>query len=159
MPNRLGTLQASLLQRFDSALPYDAVGGVDSRPYVINPGYLTPPSTVSYYFSGRNAFRFDPAWSTDISLEWSRHLGSRASTFFRVVTTNLFNRSAVVSGDSTILTAALPGSVPGLQPFNPFTTAPIEGVNWARSPTFGQPTGPDSYQVPRTFSCSLGFRF
>lgn len=159
VPNRLGTLQASLLQRFDSALPYDAVGGVDSRPYVINPGYLTPPSTVSYYFSGRNAFRFDPAWSTDISLEWSRHLGSRASTFFRVVTTNLFNRSAVVSGDSTILTAALPGSVPALQPFNPFTTAPIEGVNWARSPTFGQPTGPDSYQVPRTFSCSLGFRF
>jgi hypothetical protein len=71
----------------------------------------------------------------------------------------VFNNSRAVGGDSTVLTAASPGTVTGLQAFNPFTTTPVEGVNWVKSSVFGQPSGVGDYQPARTFSCSLGIRF
>ena len=43
--------------------------------------------------------------------------------------------------------------------FNPFTTTPVEGVNCKKDSTYGQPSGPGSYQAPRDFSFSVGFRF
>jgi len=43
--------------------------------------------------------------------------------------------------------------------FNPFTTTPVEGVNYKKDSTYGQPSGPSSYQAPRDFSFSVGFRF
>jgi hypothetical protein len=46
-----------------------------------------------------------------------------------------------------------------IAPFNPFTTTPVEGVNWQKGPTFGQPTSRYAYQTPRTVSFSVGFRF
>jgi len=47
-------------------------------------------------------------------------------------------------------------------PFNPFTTQPVEGVNWRKGvgpPAFGAPTSRFAYQTPRTFQFSLGLRF
>ena len=79
--------------------------------------------------------------------------------FLRAVVSNLFNNSGVVGGDSTALTAASPGTAKGLQPFNPFTTTPVEGVNWVKADTFGQPSGVGDYQPARTFSFSVGVRF
>ena len=67
--------------------------------------------------------------------------------------------SAVISGDSTVLTPASHGSATGLLPFNPFTERPVRGVNWTYGPAFGEPTGTGDYQQPRTFSCSVGLRF
>jgi len=157
---RLGQFNLGLLQRFDSALPYDASGPVNSRRWVANPGYLTPPSTVGYYFSPRFGLRWDNAWNTDVSVNWSKKIAQvRTEVFFRGVITNIFNNSAVVSGNSTILTAASPGSRTDLQPFNPFLDTPAMGVHWGYSPSFGQPIGPGSFQTPRTFSCSAGIRF
>ena len=46
-----------------------------------------------------------------------------------------------------------------LAAFNPFTETPVEGVNWKKGPSYGQPTSPNSYQAPRDFSFSVGFRF
>jgi hypothetical protein len=43
--------------------------------------------------------------------------------------------------------------------FNPFTTTPVEGVNWKKDSLFGQPSSPSSYQAPRDASFSVGFRF
>ena len=48
MSKAYGSVNIGVVQRFDSALPYDASGPSDPRPYVTNPGYLTPPSTVTY---------------------------------------------------------------------------------------------------------------
>jgi outer membrane receptor protein involved in Fe transport len=157
----LGQLNVGVVQRFDSALPYDASGSIDSRPYVTNPGYVTPPSTVTYYFSDRFGLRFDNIWTTDVSFNWSKRLPNlrTAEVFFRGVVSNVFNNSEAVGGDSTVLTAASPGTVTGLQAFNPFTTTPVEGVNWVKSSVFGQPSGVGDYQPARTFSCSLGIRF
>jgi hypothetical protein len=157
----LGEFNVGVVQRFDSALPYDANGVIDSRPYVTNPGYITPPSTVTYYFSDRFGLRFDNIWTTDLSLNWSKRLPNLRTTdvFFRAVVTNLFNNTGEVGGDSTVLTAASPGQTTGLLAFNPFTTPPVEGVNWVKSSVFGQPAGVGDYQPTRTFNCSLGIRF
>jgi hypothetical protein len=46
-----------------------------------------------------------------------------------------------------------------LAAFNPFTSTPVEGVNWKKGPSFGQPVSPNSYQSPREYNFSLGFRF
>ena len=46
-----------------------------------------------------------------------------------------------------------------LTAFNPFSETPVEGVHWKKGPSFGQPTSPSSYQSPRDFNFSVGFRF
>src|SRR5207249_4926012 len=126
-----GEITLGVVQRFDSALPYDANASIDPRPYVTNPGYITPPSTVTYYFTDRFGLRFADIWTTDFSVNWSKKLPAlpRAELFFRGVLTNVFNNSGQVGGDSTVFTAASPGTATGLQAFNPFTTTPVEGVN------------------------------
>jgi hypothetical protein len=35
----------------------------------------------------------------------------------------------------------------------------VEGVNWKKGPSFGQAISPNSYQSPRDYSFSVGFRF
>ena len=45
------------------------------------------------------------------------------------------------------------------QRFNPFTTAPVQGVNWNYSSTFGQARNNQDYQLPRTFTLAAGVRF
>jgi len=46
-----------------------------------------------------------------------------------------------------------------LAAFKPLTTAPVEGVNGKKGPSFGQAVGPNSYQAPRDYYVSVGFRF
>jgi len=61
--------------------------------------------------------------------------------------------------NTTVLTNA---NSSGVTPFNPFTTQPVEGVNWRKGvgpPAFGAPTSRFAYQTPRTFQFSLGLRF
>jgi hypothetical protein len=45
------------------------------------------------------------------------------------------------------------------QSFNPFTTTPVEGVHWAKSPTFGLALNRFAYTTPRTFRLTFGMRF
>ena len=156
-----GQFTLGVVQRFDSGLPYDANQVIDTRPYVANPGYVTAPSSVTYFFSERYGLRFDNIWTTDLSVNWTKRIPGLAATemFFRGVVTNLFANSGQVGGDSTVFTAASPGTSTGLQPFNPFTTKPVEGVNYVKAETFGKPSATTDYQAPRTFNFSVGIRF
>ncbi|HXO20124.1 MAG TPA: hypothetical protein VOA87_09415 [Thermoanaerobaculia bacterium] len=53
-----------------------------------------------------------------------------------------------------------PGGAPGkCLPFNPFTTTPVEHVNWEKGPRFGQAINPLGFQQPRTYRFSVGIRF
>lgn len=157
-PARLGTFDLGVMQRADSGQPYDLSFLVDTRPYVTNPGYLAPPSTVTYFASGRGDFRFNGAWRTDLSLSWNHHLPkwTNAELFCRFVANNVFNNSALTGVNTTLLGRTNDST---LAPFNPFTTTPVEGVNWSKGPSFGQATSPSSYQSPRDFNVSVGFRF
>lgn len=152
-------LNLGLLQNYASGLPYGAAGRVDSRPYVTNPGYALPPSTVTYYYTARDAFRTDDITATDLTLNYSftwRTLGKDVEVFLEPEVLNVFNEQGVINVNTSVLDATRNSS---FAKFNPFTQAPVEGVNWAKASTFGKPQSKDDYQQPRTFRFSVGFRF
>jgi hypothetical protein len=43
--------------------------------------------------------------------------------------------------------------------FNPFTTAPVQGVNWDYGPVFGTALNRLAYTSPRQFRFTFGVRF
>jgi outer membrane receptor for ferrienterochelin and colicin len=152
-------LNLGLLENYASGLPYGAAGRVDSRPYVANPGYALPPSTVTYYYTARDAFRTDDITATDLTLNYSftwRTLGKDVEVFLEPEVLNVFNEQGVINVSTTVLDNTRTST---LQKFNPFTQAPVEGVHWQKGATFGKPQNKDDYQAPRTFRLSLGFRF
>jgi len=152
LPRVIGTFDLGATQRYDSGGPYDYSFSVDPRPYVTNPGYLVPPSSVTYYATGRGAFHFDGYWRTDLSLSWNYKIYKKTQIFFRGIAANVFNNQALQSFNNVVTTS-------GMTAFNPFTTTPVEGVNWKKDSLYGQASSPSSYQAPRDFSFSVGFRF
>jgi hypothetical protein len=177
IPSSAGSLNVSVLQTINSGTPYGAVGPVDTKPFITNPGYVNPPATEDYFFTPRDAFHTDKTVRTDFALNYSHKLGvgKRTELFFRGVVLNLFNRSALSNYafgtgplgndagcgtggciNTAVLTNNNTSSIP---PFNPFTTEPVEGTNWRLGPSFGQATSRFGYGTPRTLSFSLGLRF
>ncbi|HEY3383067.1 MAG TPA: TonB-dependent receptor [Vicinamibacterales bacterium] len=157
VPQSVGSLDIGMVQRYDSPVAQDIAGTVDSRSYVNNPGYLNPTSGVTYYFIGRGDYRFDPVWTTDLSVMWGKKIpGIHTEVFFRGVITNLFNNAAVTGGDTTVNTNY---NNKAYAVFNPFTSAPVQGTNWDYSSIFGRPQSKDDYQRARLFTFSVGVRF
>jgi outer membrane receptor protein involved in Fe transport len=172
-PTPIGNFNISVLQNFDSGTPYSAAGLIDVRPYVTNPGYLTVPASQTYYFSNRGEFRWDDITSTDVALNYTLPIGP-VQLFLQGNMFNIFNEKGQIGGDTTIRTnrnanclQGANGPTPGTRclAFDPFTTAPVEGVHWQKGPLFGQPTTATtwstrgSFQLPRTYLFSAGLRF
>jgi outer membrane receptor for ferrienterochelin and colicin len=155
-------LSFSLLQNFLSGTPYSAIGTVDTVPYVGDPGdlgYASNPGAQTYFFSDRGAFRTDNISRTDISLNYSFFInlwGGQLELFVQPEVINVFNESAVITPNTTTLTARNDDT---LQTFNPFTEAPVEGVHWRKGDSFGEAQDETDYQDPRIFRFSIGVRF
>ena len=117
----------------------------------------------------------DRLWRTDLALNYAHKLGvKKAELFLRGTVVNAFNRKGLTNFwgginseldlgcgtggciSTTVLTNANNNTVAR---FNPFTETPVEGVNWRKAPTFGQPTSRFAYQTPRTYQFAVGFRF
>ena len=167
VPQRIGAVSFSATQAYDTGAPYGAVGTVRSSTFVTNPGYILPPSTVTYYFTARDAFRTDAIKRTDISLNFSTKIAGLVEIFIQPQVLNLFNNRGVVAVDTTVNTARNPGGGTYLT-FNPFTTTPVQRphldntvktANWDFGPSFGKPTSVNSYQIPRQFQVTMGLRF
>jgi hypothetical protein len=173
-------LSLSALQTLESGVPYGAVSasGVDITPHVTNPGYLTPPgrTQTTYYFTARDAFRTEGQRRTDLAATFTRRVPgiARLEGFAQFQIVNLFNQSqlcgcggsvfvngAGVNTTQTINTAVMTSvtSPATLQNFNPFTTTPVEGVNWAKGPNFGRAATRFAYTTPRMLRISFGVRF
>jgi hypothetical protein len=180
-------LTLSVLQALESGVPYSAanqngalVNGIDARPYVTNPGYVTPPDGANnqYFFADRDAFRMEGQKRTDFAAMYTYGVptggGRRVDLYIQGQLINLFNQFQLCGcGGSAAF--ALGGNVqnqnidtavrtnvthPALyQSFNPFTTTPVEGVHWAKSPTFGLALNRFAYTTPRTFRLTFGVRF
>jgi outer membrane receptor protein involved in Fe transport len=175
IPKSLGRLNLGGLQFFSTGSPYGSLGLVDTRPYVTNPGYLTPPATVEYHFENRDTYRMADTWRTDLALNWSRSLGIRkAEIFLRGTVLNVFDRQEVTNffggnepgaaggcgtGGCIDTTIRTNNNTSALARFNPFTETPIEGVHWSKGDSFGDAKSRYAYQTPRTLSFSLGVRF
>lgn len=180
MPSRLSGLTLSAIQILESGVPYGALSftGVDPRPYVTNPGYLTPPSGINtaYYFTDRDAFRTKGQKRTDVAASYRYTLsGSRGVQLFaQVQVLNLFDKfqlcacgaSTVFSDggsvnlsriDQTVRTSVTNPTV--YQTFNPFTTTPVRGTNWDYGPNFSKARDRFAYTTPRTLRITFGVRF
>jgi hypothetical protein len=162
LATRRHNLSVSLLQSYFSGTPYSAVGIIDNSlglEYVDNPGYVSPPPLLDYYFSGRGAYTTETITSTDLALNYSFFIpsGSRAvELFVQPEVLNVFNEQGAVGVDMTVFTSE---SDPNLALFNPLTESPVEGIHWRTGDDFGQPTREGHYQYPRTFRVSIGVRF
>ena len=182
LPSAVGTTTLGVLQFFNTGAPYGSAGTVDTRPYVTNPGYVTPPASETYWFEPRDTYRLGKLWRTDLALNWSRRLGLRSSEiFFRGTVVNVFNRLEITNftyggpdgtcgtGGCINTTIQTNRQVTSLPRFNPFTETPVQGVNWRKAPNtaaanlpsngFGGPTSRFAFQTPRTYSFSFGVRF
>jgi hypothetical protein len=163
-------LSATLLQGYFSGHPYEAVGTIRTGTFVTNPGYLTPPTRVNYYFSDRGAFTTPSVTKTDISLNYDFRV-SNLDFFIKPEVLNVFDQEKVDTTDvryfdTTVFTAdnSPAGHCPGAPggncaTFNPFTETPVEGVHWAKGPNFGKPINKLGYQQPRLYRIGLGIRF
>jgi hypothetical protein len=175
-------LSVSLLQNYATGIPYGAVGAVASRNFVTNPGYALPPANVVYYFTNRDAFRTDDITATDLTFNYAfqwQAFGKGIEIYLQPEILNVFDDDGAINVNQTVFdsTTGCPSTNrnclrnPGqpfnattnptvtLQPFNPFTQTPVEGVHWRKADNFGKTTIPDDHQVPRTFRFSVGFRF
>jgi hypothetical protein len=134
------------------------------------------PTSVTYFFSPRGAFRTNSIISTDVSMNYE--LPIRNFAFFaKAEVRNVLNHRATVGVVSTVRTNSTSGA--GLLAFNPFTQSPIEcpkgapaatctalGANYQLNSNFGQAAGTattfsqaGSYQLPRTYLYAIGARF
>jgi hypothetical protein len=168
IPQKFGAFNLGAIYQFDSGQPYGAVGTVRSRNYVTNPGYALPPSSVTYYYTPRDAFLTDDIKRTDLSLTYTFRIASTVDIFIQPIVQNLFNNQGKITVDSTVQTALSPGTGNTFLGFNPFTTIPIQRPyqdktnktsNWDLGPNFGNWTGVASFQIPRRFIVSAGVRF
>lgn len=129
-------LTVSLLQTLDSGSPFgpnnivntNNANGVDPRPYVANPGYLTPPDgTVLYYHfaadctrapaspaylrehctqgAQRDAFTLEGQVRTDLGLNYARRVPigrQRVELFAQAHIVNLFNQFQICGCGGTV---------------------------------------------------------
>lgn len=163
LPAGLGSVNVSGLQHINSGVPYEAVGPVDARPFVPNPGYQTPQggTSVNYYFTPRGEFRLPATYRTDLALNYDFRIGALRNTglFVQAHVLNLFNGVALDSPQFMNFSVLTRSNNAAMQAFNPFLETPVEGVHWQRGPNFGQATDYRAHQVPRTYRFSLGVRF
>ena len=146
-------LNLTWLENYFSGNPYGATIAVNSRNFVDNPGYASPPTTVTYFVTDRDAFRSDDVHRSDLALNYSFTVNAfnrDLELFLQPEVINLFNEDAVVDPNA---------STRALAAFNPFAETPVEGVNWEKRATFGLPQNEADFQDPRTFRVSLGIRF
>jgi hypothetical protein len=172
----LNGLTISGIEEAASGVPYGAVGSIDARNFVANPGYQAPQggNTVAYYFTGRDAFRTESEFRTDLAANYTYRIkGARGAQLFgQLQVLNVFNQfqlcgcgaSVFANGGNTNVaridqTALSNAQRSSLARFNPFTTTPVEGVNWVKGSVFGTALNRFAYTTPRTLRVSFGVRF
>ena len=89
MASSAGSLDVGLVLGMASGTPYTfgganstspgtGVGRINSSPYVVNPGYAQPVTSVEYYFFERDAYRTEAQYRTDLSVNYQYRRGWRS---------------------------------------------------------------------------------
>ena len=173
---KVPALTISLLETMASGVPYGAVGTVDAKPYVTNPGYVTPQggASVTYFYTARDAFRTDSEFRTDMSATLNHNVNAgshRLGLFVQMHLLNAFNQfqlcacggSVFTNGGTAqlnLISTAVNSPNGTTRPnFNPFTQQPVQGVNWDFAPAFGTPSSRMALTLPREFRVTFGVRF
>ena len=93
-----GGIDLGVVQTLESGVPYGAVGAINTIPYAPAGLYLNPSGNRAdgfwdYYFTGRDAFRTEANYRTDLALNYAYRLPglSRVQLFFHGEVLNVFN--------------------------------------------------------------------
>jgi hypothetical protein len=179
MSEKAGDIDLGAIFTAASGIPYGgygtAVGPIDPRSYVVNPGYATPlgtDTTVDYFFFPRDQYRTEAQYRTDFSMNYRYRFIGGIEAFFHAEVLNIFNQFQLCGCGGTVFnngggadirtigTSVLTASTTaGLQPFDPFTATPVEGVNYRKATNFGTAVNRFAYTSPRTFRFNVGVRF
>jgi hypothetical protein len=161
--DRLGMLIATGVFTRESGRPYGSVAPVAVAPFVSTPGYLQAPAALDYYFTDRDAFRTPSLKRTDVGLSWRRAMFGtvHGDVFVNLHILNVFGGTRVLNPQQYVVTRTAFTDA-GLQPFNPFTTAPVRDVHYTFDDSGVNPDDPRP-GVPttlgRTWLVTLGVRF
>jgi len=151
---------ASWLENYWTGSPYGANsqvlvgGGYDW--WFEDPGYLTPPLWGAYQWEPRDTYRTDNIHRTDLALNISFFVGKNFEIYLQPEVLNVFNEDGVTGVNTRTVSWREDRSV---ENFDPYTTTPVEGVNWYKDDRFGEPEREGDFQLPRVFRVSVGFRF
>ena len=163
LSEQYGNLSVSAVEQINTGSPYFAAGPVNPNTYLTNTfGYQTPPTQAAYFFTDRDGFRTDTVYRTDLAVNYGFRLRGLAASelFFQAQVWNLFNQAAIADVNNIdVTTRTRDGGTAALTAFNPFVTAPQQGVNWEPGPNFGQARNKNAYQLPRQIRFSMGLRF
>ncbi|HXI11608.1 MAG TPA: TonB-dependent receptor [Thermoanaerobaculia bacterium] len=172
LPPVIGTVNLSVLHNFDSGAAYSLAGTIGTTGYTGAPTvakYVNAPTTGTYFFSERGAFRFADINRTDVSVNYNLPILG-LNFFVQGDMLNVFGNDEMVAFNTQIFAAGNAGVFTGLERFNPFTDTPKEcnpvatscagqGAHFVKGQLFGLPTGFGSYQLPQLYRFSAGFRF
>ena len=100
-------------------------------------------------------------------MNYSHRLHGTAQAFFHGEILNVFNQfqlcgcgdTVFSNGGVTNLTTIGQSVIIRPAAFNPYTTQPVEGVNWDKHANFGQPVNTFAFTTPRLYRFSVGVRF
>lgn len=126
-----GTLMLSFLFRTESGRPYGASGLVDIAPVVASAPFQQSPIAARYYFTARDDLRTPMIMRADVGVSYRRRAPGtvHGELFGQVDLLNLLGTVRVLRPDRlTIVRTSF--TDPSLQPFDPFTETPVEGVHW-----------------------------
>ena len=183
VPTFVGLFNFSVLQRFDSGTPYSLAASLPTDRTACgacpaNPGYVSPPRTVTYFFSKRGEFRLDDVSATDLALNYELPI-NRLRIFAQGELINAFNHQTATSINTTVnivrsfapITGRAVECPQGLTSAQCVTMFPAPaGVTgqlgiYQKGPDFGKAlnatTGNENgdFQLPRTYRFSVGLRF
>jgi hypothetical protein len=171
MPRFLGALNISVLQNYDTGVPYGALQLIELTDYadqlLANTNYIAPNLFPQYYFTDRDEYRTPDISSTNLALNY-RFPISRFELFAQGELLNAFNNDGFIVPNVAVSTYATSTDA-RLAPFNPFTETPVEctatsaagSCHWFKGATFGQAASATAtnWQQQRTYRVSLGVRF
>ena len=156
----LGNFDVSLLQTYDSGVAWSISAPINVTRYTgapANPGYNAIPNG-RYYFTDRGALRTDDVTSTNLALRYSHTLFG-TELFVHGDLLNAFDEDNILDPNRLALGITTAANSTTLQPFDPRTTTPVEGVHYTLAANFGQAQNNLAYQSPRTYRVSVGVRF
>jgi hypothetical protein len=172
-PLPAGSLEATVLQSYESGMPYSIAGAINLTRYAgapANLGYASVPNGF-YYFSGRGGLRTESTRSTDLALRYSVRI-SALEFFAQGDLLNAFNNASIFDPQRLSTTVTTAATSATFLPFDPAKQTPVQcptgasaavctamGANYQLASNFGTPLNNLAYQTPRTVRVSLGVRF
>ena len=124
----------------EAIAPNGAVtSGVDARPYVTNPGYLTPPAgnNTTYFYTARDAFRTEAQFRADLGINYAYRIpqGRGVEFFAQLQVINLFNQSQLCMCGGTAFGTGGSANAGGIniQRINTAVLTPVTTARCSRS--------------------------